>query len=118
VRAELRRLYSPDADPLPAFQPDDPECFGVFVQAFVGPQGGEGEESFGFMVCTARWLEGRSFEKGFAWGRHHLFLKRWDYSVLERVVRDLCTHAEGPDWESVAARVARYGHWEFEDYVE
>ena len=38
-------------------------------------------------------------------------LPRW-------VIEDLCARAEGPDWGAVAARLARYGLWEFEDYVE
>src|SRR5262252_2826931 len=53
MRAVLRRLHSPDADPLNEFAPDDPESFAIFVQALVGPEGSEGEESFGFTVCTA-----------------------------------------------------------------
>jgi hypothetical protein len=116
VRAELRRLHSPDADPLSAFTPDDPEFFGLLLQAFIGPQGGAGEESFEFTVCTPRWFGRQPFEKGFAWPRAHLFVNRWDYAVVERAIRDLCAHSEGADWDAVAGRLARYGGWEFEDY--
>jgi hypothetical protein len=116
MRAELRRLWSPDADPLSEYDPKDPESFGVFVQALVGPRGGEGEESFDFVVCTARWFGALPYDKGFMWPRHHLFVKRWDYGTVERAISDVVRRAEGTDWSAVAAQIARYGGWEFEDY--
>lgn len=117
MRAKLRRLHSPDAEPLSEFAPEDPEVFGVLVQALVGPSDGEGEESFDIVVCTARWFDTRPFEKGFAWPRHHLFLNRWDYSTAERAINDVVSRAEGPDWRSIAGQIGRYGGWEFEDYT-
>jgi Immunity protein 8 len=116
VRADLRRLHSPDADALSAYAPEDPEAFGLLVQALVGPSDGEGEESFDFTVCTPRWLDAQTFEQGFAWPRHHLLVKRWDYALVERAIRDVVTQAEGSDWASVAAQIALYGGWEFEGY--
>ena len=98
--------------------PEDPETFGLLVQAMVGPDGGEGEESFDFVVCTVRWFDAQPFDKGFAWPRHHLFLKRWDYATVERAISDVVRHAEGENWSSVASQIARYGGWEFEDYQE
>jgi hypothetical protein len=78
----------------------------------------EGEESFEFVVCTPRWFDAQPFEKGFAWPRHHLFLKRLDYATVERAIGDVVRRAEGEDWSSVASQIARYGGWEFEDYRE
>ncbi len=116
MRAKLRRLHSPDADPLSDYAPEDPETFGLLVQALIGPSDGEGEESFDFVVCTPRWFHAQTLEKDFAWPRNHLFVKRWDYAVVERAIRDVVTRAEGTEWTSVAAQIARYGRWEFEDY--
>ena len=39
-----------------------------------------------------------------------------DYAIVERAIKDVVGRAEGADWHSVAAKIARYGHWEFEDY--
>jgi Immunity protein 8 len=118
VRARLLRLHVPDAESLKEYVPEDPEAFGLLVQAMVGPDDGPGEESFDFVVCTPRWFDARPFDKGFAWPRHHLFLKRWDYATVERAIGDVVGHAEGADWSSVANQIARYGCWEFDDYRE
>jgi hypothetical protein len=98
------------------YAPEDPEVFGLLVQAMVGPSEGEGEESFDFIVCSPRWFDAQPFDKGFAWPLHHLFVKRWDYNAVERAISDVIRRAEGPDWSSVAAQIGRYGGWEFEDY--
>ena len=83
--------------------PHAPDEFGVLVQAMVGPVDGEGEESYDFVVCTPRWFDAQPFDKGFAWTRHHLFLKRWDYAIVERAIGDVVRRAEGEDWSSVAS---------------
>jgi len=103
---------------LDEFSPEDPLCFAANVTALIGPFNERGEELFQFTVCTPRWLEQDTFPKGYCWGRHYLFVSRWDAKLIMRVFRDLCLHAEGPDWNSVATTLSRYGQWEFEDYRE
>lgn len=71
---------------------------------------------FDFVVCTARWLAEHPPEKGFSFLRDYILLTRWDYAILERALRDICTHAEGKTWQDVAIKLSRYGHWEFEGY--
>jgi hypothetical protein len=114
--AELRWLHSPDVEDLEQFMPADPEVFGILVQAMVGPHGAAGSESFDFIVCTPGWLATENFELGYRFGRHHLFLKRYDYSVLWQAIEKLCNTTSGSDWTTAAERLGRYGHWEFEDY--
>jgi hypothetical protein len=119
VRAVLRRLHSPDSDPLEDFAPDDPESFSIFVQALVGPQDAEGEESFDFTITTASWLaEQPAPEKGFEFVHGVLLLSRWDYETVVRAISDLCRRTEGETWEEVGMSLSRYGHWEFADYRE
>jgi hypothetical protein len=116
VRANLLYLESPDADPLEDFKPNGP--FGLFVQAFVGAEGCPGEESFGFMVCTPDWfaVEHLRVRGSLASGRHFIFVTEFNYHALEKFVRDYCASCEGQTWREAAEKVARLGHWEFEDY--
>jgi hypothetical protein len=117
MRANLRRLLCTDVPDLEAWRPEDAECFGIAVTAFVGPADGDGEESFDFTVCTARWLERNPPPpKNFQFLHGTVLMKSWDYSVLARALGDLCLHAEGADWAEVATRLSRFGHWEFADY--
>lgn len=117
VQAELRAPYSSDVPcgNLEGFVPEDPTSFGFPVTAAIGPKDGEGVEVFDFFVCTPRWLETNMPVRGYEWGRNKLILPVWSYDSLLAALRDLCARAIGPDWDVVAARLARYGAWEFED---
>ena len=115
VRAELRWLHSPDLSDLERGTPADPECFCLLVQAMIGEHGTDGSESFSFLVCTPQWLARELEETGVVVGRPYLFMARYDYGLLLRTIAELCDEAEGPDWETVAARLGRYSLWERED---
>jgi hypothetical protein len=71
VRAELRRIHSPDAGELKSWSPAD-EDFGILFQLMVGPEDEAGEESFDVTVCTGGWLDNRIREAGILDLRHHV----------------------------------------------
>src|SRR6266545_838987 len=116
MRAELKRLHSPDVFDLRTFVPMDPERFSLFVQAMVGPAGEDSAESFDLIVCTPGWLQQQVESSGPVLGLHHLVVVRYDYDDLFRTVRLFCDRCEGKTWQDVAAKVGRLGRWEFDDY--
>ncbi len=118
VKAQLRELHSPDLADLDKNTPPDLTNFGLLMQALIGVEGEEGEESFDFIVCTPSWLAEEVARKGFILGRHYLFVASYDYAQIEKIIDDLCNQAEGEDWDAVAAFLSRYGAWEYEDYQE
>ena len=118
MRAALRRLHSPDVFDLVNYQPDPADDFGFLLQALVGPEGGVGEESFDFVVCTPKWLERRRKKSDVIFGRHHLIMFEYDYDRLLRTIEHLCDSAEGNSWDEIATKLARFGKWEFEDYKD
>jgi immunity protein 8 of polymorphic toxin system len=118
VRAELRGVYSPDIADLEAYRPKDGDNFHVAITAFIGPADGPGEETFQFAVCTARWIQENPPPKGFQFMRSTILLTRWDYATLNRALTDLSRHTSADDWPSLALRLSRYGHWEYEDDTE
>ena len=113
IVAELKDLSSTDVSCLQSYRPDGP--FGIVVFAMVGPAGGEGAESFQITVCTSEWFAQNAKTK-VASGRHHLFMREYDYDELKQYLVNYCSACRGSSWEDVAEKVARIGYWEFEDY--
>lgn len=114
MRAKLKSLSSLDVD-LATFAPDD-EAFCIAVIAEIGPLGESGAEIFQFQVCSPGWLSIELESDAIVSGRHRFFMKRYNYDALEAYVMKRVRQAEGADWCSVAEKLARLGHWEFEDY--
>jgi hypothetical protein len=117
MRAQLKRLHSPDIHDLESYAPEEPDRFGFLLQLMVGPEGSEGEESYDLVVCTARWLEARHADEDLAPLRHHVLVHRYDYPVLREGLRKLIARCVGETWDDVTRQLGRIGRWEFEDYV-
>lgn len=116
MRCELRRLHSPDVTELASYTPADVGCFGILVQAMIGPIGHEGEESFDFTVCTPAWINRELMQEGHRWG-HGLFLvSRYDYSAILTSVQTMCASTEAENWRGIALKLSRYFRWEFDGY--
>ena len=77
MRAELKSLFSPDADPLEDFAPTGP--FGILVMALIGPAGQQGHESFDFVLCTPEWFSS-DLREDLKMGRHYLFVRDFNYT--------------------------------------
>jgi hypothetical protein len=117
LRAEVRRLHSPDVPDLRGYTPPAGDDFSVLIQIFAGPVGSDGEESFDIEVVTPNRLASRAAEKGPISGRHLLIVESFDYASIERWIRAAVAACDGSDWAQVADRLARIGRWEFEDYA-
>ena len=116
MKAELKRLQSPDVHDLRTFKPSDPTRFSVFVQAMIGPAGDDSAESFDLTVCTPTWLAEKVDSEGPMIGLHYIVVSAFDYDALFRVVQSFCSGCEGATWQEVGPKVGRLGRWEFDDY--
>lgn len=114
MKAELKSLHSPDVEYLEDYHPSGD--FAILVQALIGPKGTESVESFDFLVCTPGWLGNQLVASDYRFGRHYLFMRKYDYSLLKKAIEDLCNRFFEPDWVSLAEKLSRYGRSEFEDY--
>jgi hypothetical protein len=115
MRAELRRMHSPDVPDIRAWSPDQGEP-AILVQLMVGPEGQPGEESFEVTLCTAEWLAQRARSEQIVDCRHHVVVGEYGFDDVERYFQRRVAACEGPTWQDVAAKVGRLGRWEFEDY--
>ena len=118
MRAQIRRLHTPDAADLSSFEPEDDTNFSLLVQVIVGPSDSEGEESFDVEVITPKQLAARVERSGPISGRHLLVVSRFDSKKIRRWIENAVFACSGRDWQEVAGRLSRVGHWEFEDYRE
>lgn len=117
MKPELKRLHSPDVHDLRTYVPPDAKTFSVFVQAMIGPEGEDAEESFDFTVCSPEWIRRRT-EDGPVIGAHHIIVARLYYDELTDTIREFCSRCEGDTWKDVAMQLAQLGHWEFAGYRE
>ena len=118
MKAQLRRLHSPDVQDLRNHVPEDPACFGIFIQAMLGPEGGVGEESFGFTACTPAWLKKELDNEQVRWGRATLLVTHYDYTLLRQAVEAICDRARADDWTELGESLALFMDWEFQGYRE
>jgi hypothetical protein len=117
MRAELRDLLTVDHDTLDALQPAT-DVFCISLRALIGPAGSEGEESFDFDVCSPAWLDAEAEKRPVISGRFLLITRRFNPELIEEYLRKRVAEATGHDWPSIAAKLARWSRWEFEDYRE
>jgi hypothetical protein len=117
VIAELKRLHSPDTEDLRTWIPENDD-FAILVQIMAGPAGAEGEESFDVTLCTPGWLKSRAEREGIVPGRHLLIIVEYNYDRLYKYVSEYLSSCHGDTWPEVAANIAGFGRWEFEDYQQ
>jgi hypothetical protein len=115
---ELKRLHSPDIYDLKSYRPPEEDKFAFLLQAMIGAKNEEGDESFDITVCTPRWIIETHDIDSIIIGRHYLIVLKYDYHQLLQFIERFLRTCSGKDWEEVASKVSRLGHWEFEDYVD
>ncbi|MEG3155312.1 Imm8 family immunity protein [Sphingomonas sp. RB1R13] len=115
MNAELRALVTVEHEPIITAQPEA-DAFCVALRALVGPSGSPGEESFDFSVCSPAWLEAELKSSNMIGGRFLLITRTFDVRRIEDYVRRRIGEATGEDWPEVAGKIARWSHWELEDY--
>jgi hypothetical protein len=101
--------------PVSTAQPEG-QAFRISLRALVGPSGLPGEESFDFDVCSPDWLETQLDSQAVLEGRFLLIVRDFDPQSIEDYVRRRVEQTSGNDWCEVAGKIARWAHWEFEDY--
>ncbi|MFE7798466.1 Imm8 family immunity protein [Nocardia sp. NPDC057440] len=112
MKAELKGIYSPDADLTDSSTELSADT--LLVQLMIGPENAPGEESFDVIVCTPEGhaQAGDSPEPD----EYTLVLDRMDIALVRRYVNDFLRDLERPTWEELATEISRIGKWEFQDY--
>ena len=97
IRPALKRLHSPD---LPYGQlPPDPEDCKVFIQADIGPEGGEAADTFNFTAVTHR---AASRVRGRLPRRGYLVVPAFSWLAIEAAIDNLLCRCQAESWDDVA----------------
>jgi hypothetical protein len=117
MKAILKDLISPDID-FDTYWPEDENDFGFLLEATIGPDDADGGHDYQIFVCSPMWLLKRHQKDDLVWGRHLLIAFEYDMPRIRRKIEEYCSQCTGKDWMEIAAKVARIGQWEFEDYTD
>jgi Immunity protein 8 len=101
---------------LEEFSPAHPNCFSFLLQAMLGPEGSEGEESIDILVCTPGWLASEVERVGLVDGRHHLVVSQFDLAQIRSFLVAYAKSYASKTWPEAATKLSRLGKWELEDY--
>ena len=115
MRAELKRIHSPDVYDLVSYQPEGP--FGILIQMMVGPEDTPNEEAFDTIVCSSDWVAAHTAILDLI-GDHKILMNKYNYQKLFLQIQEFCQLQEGNTWQEVALKISKIGKWEFADYKE
>lgn len=118
MKAEIKRLHSPDIDNLSIYSPENSNNFGFLLQVLVGIKGIESEESFDMIVCTPKWLEANFNKSDVLFGEHYLIVFQFSFERIRNKINDYIDGLTEEDWGQLASKIDRIGKWEFRDYQE
>ena len=110
MRAELRSLDYFESD----LSSIEGEAFCINVTATIGAVGERGGDDFTLEVCSPAWLQAELESDQVVSGQYRLIMEEFDFPLLERFVAKRVGQTEGPDWLSVAKKLAAWSCWEFE----
>jgi len=116
LQAELKTLFSPDIENLETWIPENSESFGFLLNLYVGVKGEKEQEYFSATVCTPQWYFNDKAEFEIIFGRHLIFMQKWDYQALNNRLSQAISSCYGETWREVMERVGRIALWEFEYY--
>lgn len=101
---------------LDSYLPDNPECFGLWIEFKAGVKNESGADNFRLFVCTPEWLKNEHGWKSAKWGRHILIVSEYDLDMIRAEIGQCVESCTGEDWPTIAQKIARFAAWEFDDY--
>lgn len=98
------------------YWPDNPECFGMWIEFRAGPENEVSADDFRLFVCTPPWLRNECSTNKATWGRSMLIVSEFDLQNIKNQLNQMIDKCTGDKWLDVARKIARFAAWEFEDY--
>lgn len=107
-------------DFLEDYIPTEKNSFGLWVTFSIGPSSEDGGSIYQLLVCTPSWLESKTTKGNIFWGRHMLVIDSFDAKLIknsvDQLIVELANQFPNDNDDEIAEKIARYAHWEYEDY--
>ncbi len=116
MRAELKELLITDID-VSSFWPEVEDDFGFYIQAIIGVEGEDGGDSFGFQICTPKWLISNHDTFDAIFPRNMIIVFEYDIENIKKKIAARCEKCFGRNWLEIANELSKIGSWEFENYA-
>ena len=116
MQSEVKSIISAEIADFSTYRPRDEKSFSFLLMVAVGPKGKEGEEVFNIQICTPKWLMDNHNLGEMVLGKHKLIVFEFEMQRILDKVKGLFDSCSGKDWDEIAIKLSRIGHWEFEDY--
>ncbi|HEX9502999.1 MAG TPA: immunity 8 family protein [Patescibacteria group bacterium] len=116
MQSEVKSIISAEIVDFNTYRPIDEKSFSFLLMVAVGPKGTMEEELFDIEVCTPKWLMDNHNLGEMVLGQHKLIVFEFDMQRILEKVKRLFDSCSGKDWNEIAIKLSRIGHWEFEDY--
>lgn len=114
--ARISSFHSPDVDDLENWVcPSEPAS--LLVSFTAGPVGLESGDDFSVLICNVGWLQAESDGRPVGLRHHVLLSPGTGFPAVKQYLETRVNACTDEDWIAVAARIARFAAWEFEDYT-
>jgi hypothetical protein len=116
MQSEVKSIISVEIADFNTYRPIDEKSFSFLLTVAVGPKDTMEEELFDIEVCTPQWLMENHNLREIVLGKHKLIVFEFNMQGILEKINDLFGRCNGKDWNEIAIKLSRIGHWEFEDY--
>lgn len=114
ILKEIRSLEIEDI--LINYWPEDPEIFGSWIRAIIGPDDQEGGEFFDMLICTPKWLQGEVERNGIFLGKGTIIIDEYNFDKIIVFIKQQISNSCADDWLGITQKLSRISFWEYEDY--
>ncbi len=116
MKSDVKRISSTEVIDFNTYRPIDEKSFSFLLTIVVGAKEMPGEELFDIEVCTPQWLMDNHNPGEMVLGKNKLIVFEFDMQRILKQLKKIFGECEGKDWNEIAIKLSRIGHWEFEDY--
>jgi len=110
VKPEIKSYDCVTYDPIDSYEFKDNRNVDFWMNFTIGLEDSEAGDDFEVRVATYNNIElTESIE-------HTILLEQYSFDLVLSQIDDILSKCQGEDWVEISGKLAKYMHWEFQDY--